>query len=291
MVKHMLYALRPKHWVKNMFIFIPLIFGKKLLSYPENIHAAAGFLIFCFASSTVYLINDITDIKKDKAHPIKRLRPIAAGKISIFQAKLMSLIIGGIALTAGFMFNYDFGILIAAYFIFNLLYSRVLKEIVIIDVFCLAGFFLLRIVVGTVITQVEFSYWMIFMTALLSLFLGFNKRRQELRIFKANSTSHRSVLANYSPYFIDQMISVVTSSIVVIYMFYTVDIRTVHSFGTNHLYYSIPFVYYGVFRYLYLIHKKFSAGDPTTMLFSDRIMQLNILLWVNICIWVIYFGV
>jgi 4-hydroxybenzoate polyprenyltransferase len=290
MDKYVFFALRPQHWVKNLLMFIPLIFGKKVFVFPENFRVLEGFIVFCLASSAVYVANDLIDLKKDRAHPLKRLRPIACGKVGIFQARVLVSFLAACAAMLSFGINPEFGILILGYFIFNLAYSYFLKDIVIVDVFCLSGFFLLRIIAGTVIAKVSFSHWMIFMTALLALFLGLNKRRQELRMLKEHVYGRRSVLAKYSLYFIDQMVAVVTSSIVIVYMLYVVDRRTVHYFGTNHLYYSMPFVYYGIFRYLYLIHKKCSLGDPTNIFFQDRMMQLNIILWVNICIWVIYFG-
>jgi len=161
---------------------------------------------------------------------------------------------------------------------------------VIVDVFCIGGFFLLRIIAGTAMARVDFSYWMIFMATLLALFLGFNKRRQELRLFEQKAISSHPALSKYSTYFIDQMIAVITSSIVVVYMLYTVDARTVKEFGNRHLIYSIPFVYYGIFRYLYLVHKYGEGDDPTMVLFSDNKMQLNLALWAIICVSVIYFG-
>lgn len=148
----------------------------------------------------------------------------------------------------------------------------------------------MRIIAGAAVARVVISYWIIFMTALVALFLGFNKRRQELRFLKKKATAHRRVLTKYSFLFIDQMVPIITSSIVVVYMLYTVDARTVKEFGTNHLIYSIPFVYYGIFRYLYLIHKRHKGIDPTRILLSDGKMQLNFALWIIICIAVIYFG-
>lgn len=203
---------------------------------------------------------------------------------------IMAFALGSISSILSFWMDVYFGWLVIIYLIFNFLYSRILKEEVIIDVFCIGGFFLLRIVAGTIATNVEWSYWMSFMIVLLALFLGFNKRRQELNHFEESAKFHRRVLSKYNSYFIDQMISVVTSSIVVVYMLYTVDARTVRLFGTQHLIYSIPFVYYGIFRYLWLIHKMNRDGDPTSVLLSDEKMQINIILWGLVCIAVIYFG-
>ena len=173
----------------------------------------------------------------------------------------------------------------------NIVYSKVLKEIVILDVFCIGFLFVLRVVAGGVVAEVELSHWIIVMSGLLALFLGFNKRRQELRSSDGESPSHRKVLGQYDVYFIDQMIAIVTSSIVVAYMLYTTDARTTAFFGNKHIMISIPFVYYGIFRYLYLIHKLNVGGDPTRILFRDKNTQLNLVLWLVVCVGAIYIHV
>lgn len=287
---YLFFALRPKQWIKNLFMFLPLVFGKKLFIFPVNLKAVIAFSLFSMTAGVAYLINDIMDFEKDKLHPAKSLRPIAAGKISMKKAAIAACILGFLCVILSFILDVYFGWVIAAYLIFNFIYTKILKEIVIIDVFCIGGFFLLRIIAGGIIAEVEISHWIIFMTVFLALFLGFNKRRQELEILEGKPAFHRSVLARYSTYFIDQMIIVITSSIVVTYILYTVDSRTVSVFRTKHLIYSIPFVYYGIFRYLYLIHKRGSDGDPTRVLFSDGKLQLNLVLWIVVCIAVIYFG-
>lgn len=288
-MKHLFYSLRPKQWIKNLFLLLPLVFGKKLFVFPANLRSLIAFLLFSAAASTVYLINDIIDVDKDRSHPTKRLRPIASGKVSIRHARITAFIISTLSVALSFMLDICFGWVVVAYLIFNLVYSLILKNAVIIDVFCIGGFFLLRIIAGSVVLKVELSHWIIILTALLALFLGFNKRRQEVRWLERKAASHRQVLGRYSAYFIDQMIAVITSSIVVVYMLYTVDGRTVKEFGTKHLLYSVPFVYYGIFRYLYLIHRFKKDGDPTRILFSDGKMRLNIALWLITCIMVIYF--
>ena len=288
-MKPLISILRPKQWIKNGFIFLPLIFGQKLFVYPENLNAILAFVLFSCAASASYVLNDIYDAVWDRQHPVKRLRPIAAGIISSSHAWFLVMLLVSFSLFFAFKLSSAFGYVLTAYVIFNYFYSRFLKEEVIIDVFCLGLFFLLRIIAGNVSTHVEWSYWMSVMVVLLALFLGFNKRRQELNHYGSKAGSHRKVLEKYDAYFIDQMISIVTSSIVVVYMLYTVDARTVRLFGNIHLIYSIPFVYYGIFRYHWLIHKLNSDGDPTSVLLSDRKMQINILLWILVCISVIYF--
>ena len=287
-MKHFVAALRPKQWVKNAFLFLPLVFGKKIFSYPENAMTIAAFFLFSFSSSAVYLINDVMDIESDRKHPKKHLRPIASGRLPVPHALTAAFILATASLTLSFLLNARFGWVVAVYLGMNLLYSRFLKHKVIVDVLCIGLFFLLRIGAGSVVAHVDLSHWILFMTALLALFLGFNKRRQELQQSEKVS-SHRKVLEEYDAYFIDQMISVITASIVVVYMLYTVDAETVKNFGTTHLMYTIPFVYYGVFRYLYLVHKAQIDGDPTQVLLTDLRMQINIALWIGTCIAVIYF--
>ncbi len=287
-MRYLFLALRPKQWVKNLFIFLPLIFGKKLLVFPANLRTAIAFCLFSLATGVAYLINDIVDFERDRLHPTKCLRPIASGKVSIRHATIIAFIGGVLATVPSFVLNVYFGYSVIIYLILNLFYSKILKDLVIIDVLCISGFFLLRIISGSVAAEVVLSHWIIIMTVLLALFLGFNKRRQELKLLGQKATLHRHALTKYSLSFIDQMIAVITSLILIAYMLYTVDSRTVQEFGSKNLMFSIPFVYYGIFRYLYLIYRIKRDGDPTYILFSDRMMQLNIALWAVVCILVIY---
>jgi len=289
-IKNLFFALRPNQWIKNIFIILPLIFGKKLFSFPSSLKILIACLLFSIVSSVVYIINDIIDLDEDRLHPTKRFRPIASGKVSFRQAKLMACILGIASLALSLFFNFYFGLLTLSYLILNLFYSIILKNVVIIDVFCISAFFLLRIIAGGIIAEVTLSKWIIIITFFLSMFLGLNKRRQELKLLGKNDSLHRQVSIKYSPYFIDQMIAVFTASIVVTYMLYAVDTGTVALFRSKNLVYSIPFVYYGIFRYLYLIHKCEADGDPTRILLSDIMMQINIVLWISVCIAVIYFG-
>lgn len=290
-MKDLLTSLRPKQWIKNWFIFLPIIFGDNLFNYSKNFKILIAFILFCMISSVVYLINDLVDLPYDKKHPEKRKRAIASGKISIRAVFITIIIVSAISLPFSFFLDVNFGWITITYLILNLLYSTILKKLIIIDVLCLGGFFLLRIIAGTIIAKVEYSHWMIFMTVLLAIFLGFNKRRQEIKHYKESAATYREVLSKYNTYFLDQMISVTTSSIVITYMIYTIDIRTLNLIGNNHLAYSIPFVYYGIFRYLYLVHKENKDGDPTNILISDKTMLVNLFVWIIVCVSVIYFKV
>lgn len=290
-MKPFVLALRPQQWVKNLFVFLPLIFGHKFFSFSTALRVTEGFGLFCLVASAVYLFNDLWDLEEDRLHPIKKRRPLAAGHISPRQACGLMGGLGGLSLALAFRLDPAFGWTALAYGAGNILYSTFLKQFVIVDVFCLGGFFLLRIIAGTVLSGVEYSHWMIFLIVLLAMFLGFNKRRQELRLRAEESASSRPVLAKYNAYFIDQMIAVLTSSIVVVYAIYTVDRRTTELVGSAHLIYSIPFVYYGIFRYLYLVHKRHQGEDPTRIILSDWPMQVNVLLWILVCMAVIYYKV
>jgi 4-hydroxybenzoate polyprenyltransferase len=290
-MRHIFYLLRPQQWIKNLFIFLPLIFGKKLLDFPENFYTIIAFCLFSLTASVIYIINDIADIERDKIHPMKRLRPIPSGKVSIKKAYFVAAILSVFVLPLAFALNSMFGLILIIYIALNLLYSKFFKDAIIIDVFCIAFFFLLRIIAGSITANVSMSHWMIFMIALLALFLGFNKRRQEIILLSKKAGNHREVLKKYSIYFIDQISSIITASLVVVYMLYVVDTRTVSFFGTSNLMYTIPFVYYGIFRYMYILHgRRWQEGDPTRIVLKDKKMQLNIMLWIAVCIAVIYFG-
>jgi len=285
---YMLYSLRPKQWIKNLFIFLPLFFGNKLLVFPDNLNTLYAFLVFSLAASSVYLMNDIIDLEQDRLHPIKRLRPIASGIIKQRDALFAALFLGILSITFAFKLNLYFGCIIVIYFVFTAAYSFVLKKIVLLDVFCLGGFFLLRVISGSLAADVPLSQWIIIITTLLALFLGFNKRRQELALLGNKTNYTRSVLDKYNLYFIDQMIVIITASLLIAYMLYTVDAGPHIELGRDKLIFTIPFVYYGIFRYLYLIHINKYSGDPTLMLFSDKMSQLNIVLWFVVCLLIIY---
>ncbi|HTL70102.1 MAG TPA: decaprenyl-phosphate phosphoribosyltransferase [Candidatus Eisenbacteria bacterium] len=284
-------SLRPKQWIKNLFVFIPFIFGKRFFVQPYGFRALACFALFCLASSAVYLMNDIIDAPNDRSHRQKRHRPIASGRLGTGAALVTALLLSVVSVAAAFPLEPKLSAVIAVYLALNLFYTGYLKNIVIIDVFCIGLFFLMRVVAGTVTAQVALSHWMVFLIVLLAMFLGFNKRRQELVNEGVDAAARRSVLTKYSIYFIDQMIAVLTSSIVVVYMLYTVDQRTVNEFGTTHLIYSTPFVYYGIFRYLYIVIRRKEGEDPSLVLLKDGLMLVNLVAWIVVCMAVIYFRV
>lgn len=282
MFKNLWISLRPAQWVKNLFLVLPLVFGKQLFVFPANAKVAVGVLLFSMVTGAVYVINDIFDLEQDKKHSATRLRPLASGQWGVREAWKAAGSLAAIGLVLSFLLDLAFGGVVTVYLASALVYSKVLKAIVIVDVFCLGLFFLLRIVAGSVLAQVELTHWIIFMIVLLALFLGFVKRRGE--------NYQNNDKPRYPLVFLDQAITVLASSIVVVYMLYAVDRRTVSQVGSDHLVFSIPFVCYGVFRCLYLVHQGSSTHDPTQMFWTDLPTQANLLLWLITCLGVIYFG-
>ena len=279
-LKHVLLSMRPEQWIKNFFVFTALLFSKNLLNPSKVIEATVGFTIFCMITGCAYMINDLVDLEKDKLHPVKSRRPLASGKLKKDTAVKIVVLICLASLFFAFYMNILFGIIVLAYFLLNIGYSIYLKNIVIIDVVSIAAGFVFRVLGGAVIISVVASQWLILCTILLSLFLGFSKRRHELILLEDNATSHRKVLEHYSPYFLDQMIAVVTASTLICYALYTMSKDTIEKLGTSKLIYTIPFVLYGIFRYLYLVHQKEEGGSPTEIMFTDKPMIINICLWV-----------
>ena len=248
-----------------------------------------GFTLFSLASSSVYIFNDIQDKESDRQHPRKRFRPIASGRVSFSLSILLMILLGGSSLSLSYLLKPAFGLVVLLYIIINITYSIILKDLVILDVMAIAAGFLLRVIACAELAEIYPSNWLIICTILLSLFLGFGKRRHEILLLRSNANSHRRVLTHYSTYFLDQMIIVISASTVISYMLYTVSQETVHFFGTKRLIWTIPFVLYGIFRYLYLIHQKEGGGDPAEMMFQDKPLLVNILLWGMSCISIIYF--
>lgn len=281
--------MRQQQWIKNLFIFAALLFSEHLLDGWAFLISLAGFFLFSFLSSAVYLFNDVADVELDKLHPIKSSRPLAAGLLSKRVAMIAASILAVGSIVAGFMLNREFGVVLSLYLLINVSYSLYLKRFVILDVMTIAAGFVLRVLAGAVLIDVPTSEWLIICTVLLSLFLGFSKRRHELALLDLHANVHRSVLAYYSPYFLDQMIGIVTASTVMSYALYTISEGTVGKFGTTNLIYTVPFVLYGIFRYLYLVHKKEEGGNPSKLIVTDAPLLVNVVLWVVAVVVILYF--
>jgi 4-hydroxybenzoate polyprenyltransferase len=287
-LRHLLTATRPREWIKNAFVFAPLFFSQNVLNPELLLRSAYAFALFCFAAAGVYLINDLADREEDRKHPEKKNRPIAAGLLPVHLARLAAGLLLTLAIAGSFLLGVDFALVTLAYVVLVAAYSKWLKHWVIVDVFAIAAGFVLRVAAGAVAIDVVMSHWLVICTMLLALFLGLSKRRCELVTLSEDGKLHRQVLAEYNPLFLDMMIGIVTSATVVSYALYTVSPETVHRFHTDRLLYTLPFVLYGIFRYLYLVYHKNHGGDPSRTLMSDGPLLVAIVLWVLTCGVIIY---
>ncbi len=281
--------IRPKQWIKNLFVFAPLIFARELFDLAYLLLALRAFAAFCLVASAVYIVNDIADIEADRSHPEKKFRPLAAGVISMTGAYIATgILLAGAALLS-FTMAPGFIFVLCLYFLLNLAYSFKLKEIVLLDVFIIAAGFMLRVVGGAYAIRVETSTWLVLCTLFISLFLGFAKRRSELTQIPASHFAERKVLERYRVGFLDQMLTISAAGTVISYALYTVAKRTMDLFGTDKLIYTTVFVIYGVFRYLYLIHTTSTTDKPADVVTSDVPILVTTMLWVLACILLIYF--
>jgi len=295
-VIYFLRSLRPEQWTKNLIVFAGLLFqpGARELFNPVALaRTVTAFVAFCLLSGVVYVFNDITDREADRRHPVKRSRPIASGALSPWMAGGGAAILAIGALSVAFLLSWSFGAVAVSYLVLQALYSGPLKHIVILDVLTIAFGFVLRAVAGAVAIDVLISHWLLVVTILLALFLGLSKRRHELVMLADGATGHRQSLGEYSPYLLDQMISVVTASTLVAYIFYCISPETSQKFGTDLLGLTIPFPLYGIFRYLYLVHQREGGGSPSQMLMNDRPLLVCVALWALAVVVIVYrpFGV
>lgn len=288
MVTSLIKTMRPKQWVKNIFIFAALIFDVKLLNPHYLSQTVAGFVLLCLVSGTVYIINDLADIEKDRQHPRKRNRPIASGQLGTRPAIVAAILIPLVALPLGFLLNPAYGAILTGYLLLQIAYSFWLKDIVIIDVMLIAGGFLLRVAAGVLLVEAtRFSPWLYVCMTLLALLIGFGKRRHELVLLKENANMHRQSLQEYNLSLLDHIISIVTASTLLAYALYTFSAE---GLPPNHaMMLTIPFVLYGIFRYLYLIHVKGMGGAPEEIALSDRPLQATVILWGLSVVIVMYF--
>jgi 4-hydroxybenzoate polyprenyltransferase len=272
-------SLRPEQWSKNLIVFAALVFGHRLLDPAAVGRSLAAFLIFCVLSGAVYLINDVLDREVDQRHPLKFSRPIASGALAPQTAVAWASLLAALALAAAVWVQPLLGLVAAGYLATFGVYSRWLKHIVIIDVLAIATGFVLRAVAGGVAIEVRVSEWLLVCTILLALFLALSKRRQELTLLADGAGGHRRILEEYDPYLLDQMVGVVTASTLVAYLIYCTSPETTARFGTNLLVLTTPFPIYGIFRYLYLVHRRHGGGSPSEMLLTDRPLLACVALW------------
>ncbi len=281
-------SLRPNQWIKNAFVFAPLIFSENVFEPQLLVKTLLAFFIFCLLSGAVYIFNDLMDLEEDKVHPLKSKRPLASGRLKKSLAVAFFVFFSLLGMVLSVSLNIYFFWTASVYFVLQLAYSLLLKHIVIIDILIVAVGFLIRVIAGALAIDVSFSSWLLICTLLLALFLAMGKRRHELVLLEDNASGHRPILKEYSPPLLDQMIAVVTASTVMAYCLYTISEETVAKFGTVNLIFTVPFVLYGIFRYLYLIHQKMKGGSPEILILKDKPLLVDLILWIVAAIIIIY---
>ena len=281
-------SLRPRQWTKNLLVFAGLIFSRGLHEPGLVARSALAFFLFCLLSGAIYLINDVMDAERDRVHPQKRHRPVASGRLprGVALAGGIALLIG--AAVASFLLGVPFGVVATLYAVLLSAYSAGLKHVVIVDALIIAAGFVLRALAGVVVLGIEPSYWLLLCTILLALFLTFGKRRHEILALEAGATDHRPILSEYTPQLLDQMIAVVTASTLMAYALYTMAPETQARLGTARLPITIPFVLYGIFRYLYLLYRHDLGGNPSEHFLTDRALLVDVALWSGTVIAVLY---
>ena len=281
---YILVTMRPRQWTKNLVVFAGLIFSQNVSNIALLWKSIGAFLIFCALSGVIYIVNDIADIEKDKLHESKKLRPLASGKLKISQGVAAAVLLGVAALLLARLVGVSFFTAAVVFLCVNVLYSLVLKKMVLLDVVSISLSFVIRAIAGVealvdVEPTIAISPWLLICTLFLSLFLSFCKRRHELTTL-GEASRHRESLAEYSPVLIDQLVGITAAGAVLSYSIYTIWPETVEKFGTTNLVYTIPLVLIGVMRYLYLVYNKEKGGSPTDMLLNEKFILIDVFLWI-----------
>ncbi|MBN1845815.1 MAG: decaprenyl-phosphate phosphoribosyltransferase [Sedimentisphaerales bacterium] len=288
-------VMRPAHWVKNAFVLAPLFFSRQFRQPESCLRELIAAACFCLIASAVYIFNDLFDRREDSQHPVKRHRPIAAGSVPPVQAWVLLTCLAVVGVAGSVYLQMRFLLIVLVYLGLNVLYSLGVKHIAILDVMILSAGFVLRILAGSVAIRVQPSHWLILCTIMISLFLGFTKRRTELVAVERQAQTTRKVLQHYSVRFLDQAIAMVTGATIVCYALYTVDDHTLAVLGRpaggfSAMLITVPSVVYGLFRYIYLIYHDQESADPTTLLCRDVPTLINLLLWVALCYVAVSYG-
>lgn len=281
-------ALRPYQWTKNLLVFAALVFAQQLANTEKILLAAATFVIFCAAASSVYLLNDIVDRERDRQHPGKRERPIAAGRVGVGAAAVMALVLAAAALAGAWAINPGLAATIGGYLLLQVAYNLVLKSIAIVDVLCVAAGFLLRAIAGAVAIGEPMSSWLLICTTFASVFISFAKRRHEFSTLEAEAASHRESLAAYSISSLDQFLVISAAATILSYALYTTDDLTVDKFGDVRLLATLPMVIYGVMHYLDLVQRNEAVGDPSRALLRDKPLLITVGLYGLVVVLVLY---
>lgn len=281
--------MRPRQWAKNLFIFVGIVFDKQILNFESMSRVLIAFVLLSLTASAIYVINDIVDVERDRLHPKKRERPIASGRLPIRIAQIVAVILPVVGIGGAFLISRGLAIVLIVYFLLHILYSFALKRVIIIDIFAIAAGFVLRVVAGVVVVNVQnFSPWLYAFTGLLALFLAVGKRRQELVLLDDDAASHRSVYKQYNLSYLDELLRLTVISTGIMYTLYAVEAETVLTQFPSLMLFTVPFVYYALFRYLYLIYVKGEGGDPTEVLFVDRPLQVSIVMYGAVVFSVLY---
>jgi 4-hydroxybenzoate polyprenyltransferase len=287
-MRDILRLVRPSQWTKNLVVFAAPVFANRIFELPVLIRSLMAFVTFCLASSVVYILNDWRDREADRLHPAKKNRPLASGVVSPSQAFAIAVLLMAVVVLLVALLRRRFFILVLAYFVMNLGYSFYFKKMVILDILLISIGFILRAISGGIAIDVEISSWLLLCTFFLSLFLILSKRRNEIVSLGDQAVPHRKILADYSVNLLDQMIAIVTGLTIIAYSLYTLSPTTVQHFGTENLVYTVPFVVYGLFKYLHIVYKKDLGGKPEEILLRDRYIQFSILGWIVCVIIIIY---
>lgn len=282
-------TMRPRQWTKNVLIYAGLVFDRQLFVADAFLRVTLSFFLLCLVASTIYIINDLVDIERDRLHPVKKNRPIPSGKLPVRVAIVAAILLPAFALGISALYSPSFTIVLVLYFVLHILYSFVLKNIVIIDIMAITAGFVLRVAAGVVVVQVaNFSPWLYACSALLALFLAIGKRRQELIMLADNAENFRATYKSYNLTLLDEMLRLVTISTFITYLLYTVEAQTILVANTNVALITVPFVLYALFRYMYLIYVKGEGSAPDEVLLKDYPLLISILLWGLTFIAIIY---
>ncbi len=281
-------SLRISQWIKNFFVFAPLIFSQNVFNWPLLFRTIIAFVLFCILSGAAYILNDIRDVQEDRVHPVKSKRPLASGKLKTSHALFACILLALAGLGGGFLIDISFFIALLVYLLLQIAYSSWLKHVVIIDVLVVAAGYLIRVIAGGLAVEIQISPWLFICTFLIALFLALSKRRHELVLLDKKAETHRPILKEYTPQLLDQMIAVVTASTVISYCLYTISSETVAKFGTKNLLFTVPFVLYGIFRYLYLVHQKDEGGSPEALIIKDKPLLVDVFLWIAAAMLILY---
>ena len=289
MIKQLFIAMRPKQWIKNGLIFAALVFDQQLFVRDPLLRTIAGFFLLCMGASAVYLINDLADLEQDRNHPVKRNRPLPAGLLSVNIARVAAVVLFILAPRIGFELNTTFGVILLSYMVLNIFYSFWLKHVPIIDVMVLSTGFVLRVALGVALITVQrFSPWLYMCTTLLALFIGFGKRRSEMVLLADNANSHRRVLDGYTIPLLDQILVIVSGMTIIAYSLYTFSAENLPD--NNSMMLTIPFVLYGIFRYLYLINVENAGGAPEELVLTDKPLMATFVFWGVSAVAILYLG-